>query len=225
MAQIVSVATLAGALLIPTGVAPASAQTVPQLGPVDVARQAGVYRYMRSWSVNVADVNNDGNPDMFVPEHDPESSQRGENIPNPHMFMGSSTGHFTDRGWPGPVSDRHDCTWGDVNNDGRPDMFCAVGLTSSSVNELWMQNADGTFTNKAAAYGITANTHGRYRTSSIIDANNDGWPDIFVTRYSGANGDPGNPLPPETNPYPNELWISRGTTRRWPISTRTDYPI
>jgi hypothetical protein len=197
---------------IPVGGTPASAQPSPSLGPVDVARQAGVYRYMRSWSVNAADINKDGHDDLFVPEHDPEASQRGEDIPNPHMFMGSSTGHFTDRGWPGTPTDRHDCSWADVNNDGRLDMFCAVGLTSNSVNELWIQNADGTFTNRAAAYGITANTHGRYRTSSFIDVNNDGWPDIFVTRYSGANGDPGNPLPPEPNPYPNELWINHLAT-------------
>jgi hypothetical protein len=198
---------------VPVGIAGVSAaQSVPLMGPLNVARQAGVYSFSRTWSVNVADVNGDGYDDAFVPEHDPESYGRGESIPAPHMYMGSVTGQFADLGWPGNATDRHDCAWGDVNRDGRLDLFCAVGLTAGSVNEMWMQQPDGSFVNRAQAMGLTGNSHGRYRTSTFVDANNDGWPDIFVSRYTGSNGDPQNPAPPEANPYPNLLWLNHGGT-------------
>ncbi len=191
---------------------PRQASASGAFGPVDVARQAGIYGYYRTYSANVADYNGDGSDDVFVPEHDPQSPGRGESIPPAHLFTNSvSGGSFTDAGFP-MASDRHGCTWGDVNQDGRLDLFCAVGLTAASVNELWIQQSGGGFANRAASYGLIANTHGRYRTATFIDANGDGYPDIYVTRFTGSNGDPLNPSPPEPNPYPNELWINHGGT-------------
>jgi hypothetical protein len=187
------------------------------MGPVDIALSTGVYEYTRTFAGTVFDYNKDGLDDYFFPLHDPQAPQRGESIPAPHLYQ-SNGSTFSDVGFPGRT-DRHGCATGDLSPQdglGLPDMFCAVGLTQNSVNELWIQNANHTFTNRASLRGLTLNTHGRYRTAALIKVNNDAIPDIYVTRFYGANGDPLNPGAAESNPWPNELWLSQpdGTFKR-----------
>jgi hypothetical protein len=187
------------------------------MGPVDVASKAGVYEYTRTFAGTVFDYDKDGRDDYFFPLHDPQAPQRGESIPAAHLYH-SAGSTFSDVGFPGRT-DRHGCIAGELSpNDGLglPDLFCAVGLTQNSVNELWIQNANHTFTNRASIRGLTLNTHGRYRTAALIKVNNDAIPDIYVTRYYGDNGDPLNPGPAEATPWPNELWLSQpdGTFKR-----------
>ena len=50
---------------------------------------------------------------------------------------------------------------------------------------------------------------GRYRGVALFDANNDGFQDVYLTRYYGPNNWDGNFTPAEENPYPNEFWLSR----------------
>jgi len=118
--------------------------------------------------------------------------------------------------------------WDDTNLDGRLDLFCAIGLTQFSKNELWVQNADGSFTNRAQALGLTVGTHGRYRYGTFIHANNDTRPDIYVTRYTGScycdnNGD--GVVDYSGDEFPNELWINQGTSFRHAPEFGLDRPI
>jgi hypothetical protein len=91
-----------------------------------------------------------------------------------------------------------------VNKDKRPDLFCTVGLTARSVNEMWIQRRGGRFVNRAKALGLTRRTHGRYRYATFIHANRDRRLDIYVTRYNGGCfcrfGTQGDR-------WPNELWL------------------
>jgi hypothetical protein len=94
--------------------------------------------------------------------------------------------------------------WLDYNKDGRLDMFFAnnrVGLTDKSGNyaeryfpdELWMQNADTTFTlttktskiDAAEPFNPDGNWYGYYDCygASACDYNRDNMPDIFVANY------------------------------------------
>lgn len=73
----------------------------------------------------------------------------------------------------------------DVDNDGRPDLFIAKGnvdqmpgLAMQDPNNLLMQNADGTFTEAAAAAGIA--TTDRSRGAALADFDNDGRLDLVV---------------------------------------------
>ena len=78
--------------------------------------------------------------------------------------------------------DRHGCAWGDVNQDGRPDLICMKGAHSGTVkkwNELWIQKRDGSFVDRAAAFGVE-DVYGRGRYAAFIDINHDRWPDLFL---------------------------------------------
>ncbi len=75
--------------------------------------------------------------------------------------------------------------FGDVDNDGRPDLFIAKGnvdqmpgLAMQDPNNLLIQNADGTFTEKAATAGIA--TTDRSRGAALADFDNDGRLDLVV---------------------------------------------
>jgi VCBS repeat protein len=125
-----------------------------------------------TWSAAVADFNADGWPDLLVVQHG-----------NPaYLWLNNHDGTFTQAnvGLAGSV-DRHDCLAADFNRDGLPDVFCSVGAdhgTALKSNELYLQQPDGMFADRAYQWYVSDLT-GRGRYSAVLDANNDGYPDIF----------------------------------------------
>jgi hypothetical protein len=63
----------------------------------------------------------------------------------------------------------------DLNRDGRPDIYVSNDGTPNDV--LYVNNGDGTFTNKAARW--LKHTSNAGMGVDIADFNNDGWPDIL----------------------------------------------
>ncbi|MGH8245147.1 MAG: FG-GAP repeat domain-containing protein, partial [Gammaproteobacteria bacterium] len=63
----------------------------------------------------------------------------------------------------------------DVNRDGRPDLYVSNDVAPNDV--LYINNGDGTFTDKAGAWIKHASFAGM--GVDIADFNNDGWPDIL----------------------------------------------
>ena len=193
----------------------AASSGVARADVVNVASQAGIAETTRSFSVNPADFNRDGRDDFFLVRH--IGNEGLENVPYSTLYRGTG-GSFADHATQAfGKTDKHGCAWGDANVDGRPDMFCAVGFTQFSKNELWIQNADGSFTNRAQALGLTEGSHGRYRYATFIHANNDTRPDIYVARYTGScycdNNDDGV-VDYAGDDFPNELWINQGGSFR-----------
>jgi hypothetical protein len=68
---------------------------------------------------------------------------------------------------------------GDFNRDGWPDVFLLGGGSDGNPDSLFINNGDGTFTNRAAEWGVDYAHRGRGAAAG--DFNNDGWPDIYVT--------------------------------------------
>lgn len=74
---------------------------------------------------------------------------------------------------------------GDFNRDGFQDIFFASG--GNQRDRLYINNGDGTFTDRAAAWGVDRRHRG---TGAVVgDYNGDGWLDIFVTSLGLASND------------------------------------
>jgi hypothetical protein len=163
----------------------------------DVAREAGIYEITTSWSVAPADFDGDGRPDFLLGRHlEPARLYRNE---GGGRFVEVAAGTFEAR-------DRHDCAWSDVDQDGLIDLYCSIGAehgTAVKANELWIQQPDHSFVDRAKEFGVT-DPYGRGRRLTFIDVNHDVYPDLFV----------GNLYPRQDDvASPNRLFINRGGTR------------
>lgn len=73
-------------------------------------------------------------------------------------------------------------TIGDFNRDGWPDVFVPSG--GLVPDYLYINDGDGTFTESAAAWGLTELHLGV--GSAVGDFNNDGWQDLYVCSFGPA---------------------------------------
>ena len=126
-----------------------------------------------TFSASVADFNGDGWPDIFIARHWHPAD----------LWLNNQNGTFSqaDASYFSQIKDRHDCLSADFNADGREDMFCSVGADRGSAvksNALYIQQAGGTFTDEAYQWNVS-DPWGRGRYGAVLDANNDGYPDVF----------------------------------------------
>jgi hypothetical protein len=176
----------------------------------DVTAKAGLAIELYGMGVAIGDYNNDGYDDIFV-------TALGQN----HLFRNNGNGTFTDvtkqAGLFGPNEFSTSAAWVDYDRDGhldlvvsnyvqwspQTDIYCTIdGKTKSyctpesyrgAAVRLWHNRGDGTFedaTQKAGLFDTTSKTLG----VAILDANQDGWPDIFFSNDT----------------QPNKLYINNG---------------
>jgi len=149
------------------------------------------------------DYNADGIEDVWIGYHD----QGGK------LYRGLGGGQFasdavTAPAWPRrqqptpeypdpAVIDRHDCAFGHfTRQSGRLDAYCVTGRTKADVvktgdrdNELWKQQADGSFIDVGTSQGV-GDPYGRGQAALVLDANDDGWDDIYVLNTLPRSGTP-----------------------------------
>jgi hypothetical protein len=143
---------------------------------VDRAAGAGIAQVTKSYGTYVRDFDRDGDQDFLYNRHSGYAMLLYEN---------DGFGSFSLRSTSFPFNDRHDCVWGRINKDARPDFYCAVGSargTRTKANELWLQKQDGSFTSVVGAWGATDHW-GRAREPALFDANDDGLLDLFVGNH------------------------------------------
>jgi hypothetical protein len=176
----------------------------------DVTQKAGLAVEMYGMGVAVGDFDNDGHDDIFV-------TALGQS----RLFHNNGNGTFTDvtkkAGLWGPNEFSTSAAWVDYDRDGHLDLivanyvkwspetdiyctldgkvksYCTPESYKGTSVRLWHNRGDGTFedaTQKAGLYDPTSKSLG----VAILDANQDGWPDILVSNDT----------------QPNKLYINNG---------------
>ncbi len=173
---------------------------------VDVSAKAGVLVKSAARSCAWSDVDGDGWPDLYVTNPD------GSNL----LFRNNRDGTFTDIAREAGVelAGRHSlgCAFGDVDGDGRDDLF--VTNYDSQVSALFKNLGGGKFKDVTADAGL-----GR-RASSVGcafgDVFNRGRLDLYVSTDSwlaGANYTEDQLLKMKHTVEPNALYVNDGSGR------------
>jgi len=156
------------------------------------ARRYGLASPAHSTSAAFFDYDRDGDPDMFLLNHNPsqmpvldEAStadllQKPDTVAGVRLFRNDG-GLFKDVTRPAGLSSSA-LTYGlgagvaDLNGDGWPDLYVSNDYTVPDY--LYLNNRNGTFTDvKASALGHTSQFS---MGNNVADVNNDGLPDIFT---------------------------------------------
>lgn len=169
----------------------------------DVTRKAGLDVRMYGLGVAVGDYNNDGFIDIFV-------SGVGQN----RLFRNTGRGTFQDvtkqSGLGGRLGFSTSCLWFDYDRDGWLDLFvcnyvrwspetdvfcsadgrhksyCTPEAYHGTTCWLFRNRGNGTFEDVTAKAGLFDNSS-KSLGVALLDANLDGWPDLFVANDTQPN--------------------------------------
>jgi len=134
-----------------------------------------------------ADYDNDGNLDFIILRGAWLENFGG--IPN-SLIKNNGDGTFTDVTEEAGLISYHPtqtAVWSDFNLDGWIDLFIGNESSPRGSNrcEIFLNNADGTFTDVSQQSGI--DSVGFYKGIASGDIDNDGYPDIYISNYNGNN--------------------------------------
>lgn len=137
------------------------------------------YLYMGG-GVATGDINNDGLVDIYF---------TGNQVPN-KLFLNKGNLRFEDITEKAGVSGDNrwytGVTMGDVNGDGFLDIYCSVGgKFDPKNNQLFINNGNGTFKERAAEYGL--DDSGNSVQATFFDYDKDGDLDLYVANYPPTN--------------------------------------
>ncbi len=149
----------------------------------DIVETANMFMYMyenlyAGGGVAVGDVNNDGLPDIYF------SSTLGYN----KLYLNQGGFRFTDitetAGVNGGEGIKTGVSMVDINNDGNLDIFvCKSGFKDPNLRKkiLYINNGNGTFTNRAAEYGLEESSF--TMQAYFFDYDLDGDKDVYFVNH------------------------------------------
>lgn len=134
-----------------------------------------------SGGVALIDYDRDGYPDIYftnAPSVDMALAGRKARSALYHNNRDGTFTDVTDKAGVGNPCWAMGAVVGDYNNDGWPDLLvtCFGGVV------LYRNNGDGSFTDVTAQAGL-AGDDGWVTGAAFGDYDNDGWPDLFISRY------------------------------------------
>ncbi len=141
------------------------------------------------WGMGIAsrDITGNGLADVYLTSMADQVLQlaQPDGTYQPAPFSMGHTAHRPFAGDDGRPSTGWHAQWGDVNNNGRADLFVAKGnvdqmpdLAMADPNNLLMQAADGSFTEMAHRAGLA--DMARSRGAALVDLDGDGRLDLVV---------------------------------------------
>ncbi len=133
------------------------------------------YLYMGG-GIAAGDINQDGLTDLFF---------TGNMVAN-QLYLNQGSGKFTDitkaAGLLGDNRWYTGATMADINDDGWLDIYvCVSGKYTTTENQLYINNQDNTFTERAAEYGL--NDASPSIQATFFDYDQDGYQDLYVATY------------------------------------------
>ncbi|MFA6107601.1 MAG: FG-GAP-like repeat-containing protein [Candidatus Latescibacterota bacterium] len=160
--------------------APETDLTATSVRLTDVAEAAGVARFGRATGSAWADVDLDGDLDLFTMDLDTGS-----------VYYRNEGGRFVDQtaaaGLSAPAG--IGCVFGDYDNDGAPDLYVTRSAWfGRGPNTLFRNDGHGGFADVSTAAGV--DDQGSSVTAAWGDVDNDGYLDLVVTNGLPGDGSP-----------------------------------
>jgi hypothetical protein len=195
-AIVISAVASSAVAQIPPPIAPVSAG--PEDRFVDVTRQAGIgftHQFCHDGIMNILlsngaggavfDYNGDGFMDLYLLNWGPldgvtKRGLRVEREPN-RLYRNRGDGTFedvTEQAGVAGTGFANAAATGDFDNDGHEDLY----ITCFGANQLYRNRGDGTFEDVTIQAGV-ADATGSGISATFLDADGDGWLDLYVVNY------------------------------------------
>ena len=154
-----------------------------QMNFTDITVQAGLYiEHHFTFGSSWGDYNNDGLLDIFIASH--REIFEGDSS---FLFKNNGDGTFTEVSQAAGILQESFLSFCaaffDYDKDGWQDIY--VANDRAPVNHMYHNNGDGTFTETGLVTGTDFSIDAM--STTIDDANNDGWLDIYVANTGAGN--------------------------------------
>lgn len=165
----------------------------------EVGVAAGLVPYAQSWSASFEDIDNDGDLDCILINHDVSSIIYENNGNGTFTDITASTGIASELSAMG--SGGIQVIMEDFDNDTYIDLFITNRYMSG--HKLFKNNGNKTFTLMPSPFSTGGNS---IQSAAVGDLNNDGFIDVMAGFATGYNG-------PSSNP--DILFLNNGNTNNW----------